>query len=256
MALKAIIDKIEDAPEALRDHYQPGTADVGGEGKFVLKVEPVGGWSLEDVGGLKSALGKERNDRAELEKTVVKFKDLDPEKARAALAELEEYKKIDPTKEADKIVSTKFEAAKAQLLETHNTEISARDTRIKGLTDTVDNLTRKAAATAAIAGAKGSVDLLLPHVLNNSRTVEKDGKWVVEIVKDGVVQIDGKGDPITIEAFVGQMRETEAFARAFDGEGHTGGGKKPDQLGGKADPGGSRDERAKHYAQKLGVPLR
>lgn len=252
MALKAIVEKIEDAPEDLRDHY----TEV--DGKFVLAVEPVGGYALEDVSGLKSALGKERTARETLERDVVRFKDIDPDKARTALAELEELKKIDPASEADKIANTKFEAAKTQLLEKHGQDLSERDGRIKTLTGAVDGLVREQRATAAIAEAKGAVDLLLPHVLRFTRTVEKDGKFSVEVIDaDGNGRIaDSKGTPMTIKDLVAEMRQSETFGRAFDGEGHSGSGKQPDNPGGggqKGDFGGTPEERKAAIAKKFGL---
>jgi hypothetical protein len=258
MAIKAIIDKLEDVAEPLREHYRAGTPDEGAEGRFVLGVESVSGFALENVDGLKSALGKERTQREKLERDVVKFKDLDPEKAREALAELETLKAIDPSKEADKIANTKFEAAKAQLLEKHTGEIKAREDRIGLLTGTVESLLIDAAATAALAEAKGSVELLLPHVRKHAKVKEVDGRFLVEIVdKDGNGRIaDGKGTPMDIKGLVAEMRESETFARAFDGDGHSGTGKEPDNKGGnvKGDFGGDREARQAAIASKFKLP--
>jgi hypothetical protein len=261
MAIKAIIDKLEDVPEALREHYRAGTKDEGTEGKFVLGVEAVAGWSLEDVTGLKSALGKERTQRETLERTVVKFKDIDPEKALAALTELEELKKLDPSKEADKIANTKFEAAKAQLLENHKREIGERDGKLTKLTGLVDNLARRQEAIAAIAAEKGSVDLLLPHVLSVTRSEIGDDAEAVRIKvlqPDGNERVNGKGEAMSIRELVAEMKQNETFARAFDGEGHSGTGKEHDKGGGggpiKGDIGGSREERRQYFASKLKLP--
>lgn len=261
MAVKAIIDKLDDVAEPLREHYRAGTKDEGTEGKFVLGVDAVGGFALEDVTGLKSALGAERTKREGLEGTVIKFKDLDPDKARAALEELEELKKLDPSKEADKIANTKFEAAKIQLLEKHGQELVQRDERIGKLTGAMDKLVRQSAAVAAIAAAKGSVDLLLPHVLANTRTKEADdGEFSVEVIDGkGNVRIgDAKGGAMTLEGLVAEMRQSDTYSRAFDGDGHTGSGKEHDNGGGggggKGDFGGSRDERTAAIAAKFKLP--
>lgn len=252
MALKAILDSIDDAPDALREHYTEQ------DGKFVLAVEAVGGFALEDVSGLKSALGKERTTREKLERDVVAFKDLDPDKARKALTELEELKAIDPAKEADKIASAKFEAAKTQLLEKHNADLTEREGRIKTLSGAVDGLVREQRATAAIAEAKGAVDLLLPHVLRFTRTVEKDGKFSVEVIDaEGNGRIaDSKGSPMTIKDLVAEMRGSETFGRAFDGDGQSGSGKTPDNPGGqvaKGDFGGSAEERRAAIAKRFNL---
>ena len=222
MTLKAIIDNIESAPEAVREFYTEK------DGKFVLSVEPAGGYALEDVSGLKSALGKERTTRETLEKQVVKFKDIDPEKALEAMARLEELQAIDPNKEADKIADSKFNAAKAQLLEKHGNELKSRDERVKHLSGTIDNLLREQRATTALAEAKGAVELLLPHVLKNTRTVEKDGKFEVEVIdSEGNVRIDGKGNNMSIKDLVAEMRQSEVFGRAFEASGVNGTGKAP-----------------------------
>ncbi len=146
--LQPFVDSLDAAPEALRDAY------VERDGKFFLNVVSKEGFALEDVSGLKTALGKERTRADNLEKTSAKFKDIDPDKARAALTELEELKQIDPAKEADKLANTKFEAAKTQLLEKHTGEITAKDERIGLLTKTVENLMVDQVATAALAEAK------------------------------------------------------------------------------------------------------
>lgn len=229
MSLKAVVESIDVVPEAVRGFYQET------DGKFILQVEPVDGYALEDVQGLKTTLGKEMTLRKKLEKDVVRFKDIDPEKAREALSRLEELGNLDPAKEADKIANTKFEAAKAQLLDKHKGEIEAREGKIGSLTKTIESLLIDANATAAIAEAKGSVELLLPHVQKHTRVREAEGgKYLVEVVdKDGNARIgNAKGDPMTISDLVQEMRRSDAFGRAFEGSGQSGSGKQPGNGGG------------------------
>lgn len=227
MELEPIVDALDGVPETVRAAYTEK------DGKFVLNVKPKDGWALEDVSGLKSALGKERTTRENLEAQVIKFKDLDPDKARAALTELEELKQIDPAKEADKIANTKFEAAKSQLLEKHSGEVKARDERISHLTKTVESLMIDQVATAALAEAKGSVDLLLPHVRAHARVKETDGKFTVEIVDEhGNAKIaDSKGTPMDIKGLIAEMKSSDKFARAFEASGNSGSGKQPGNSG-------------------------
>lgn len=251
MALKAVLANLDGLDDGTKALY------IERDGKHVLDVEPVDGFSLEDVQGLKTALGKERTTREKLERDVVKFKDLDPDKARSALTELEELKKLDPASEADKIANTKFEAAKSQLLERHTSEVASRDERIGHLSKTVEALLIDNAATAAIADAKGSVDLLLPHVRAHTHVREVDGKFVVEVVdKDGNAKIaDSKGTPMDIKGLVAEMRQSETFGRAFEGSGNSGTGKQPGNGGGggqqKGNFGGTREERAAAISAKF-----
>lgn len=253
MALKAILDSIDDAPEPLREHYAER------DGKFYLAVDAVGGYALEDVSGLKSALGKERTTREKLESSIKKFGDLDPDTVHSSLAKLAELDGIDPTKEADKIVQTKVEAAIKQLTGKHEAALTEKTSRIGFLEGAVADLLINASATAALAEAKGSVDLLLPHVRNAAKVKEVDGKFVVEVTdKDGNVLLDNKGAPISIKDYVAELRKSDTYARAFDGEGQSGSGTPAGGgTGGqpKGDLGGSRADRAKHFASKLGVPV-
>jgi hypothetical protein len=85
MALKALLSKEEyDAlPEASRQYY------VEKDGKFLLDAEGV-----EDVSGLKNALTAVRDElktaKKQLQETIDKFKDIDPEKAKEAQKKLQE----------------------------------------------------------------------------------------------------------------------------------------------------------------------
>ncbi len=236
MALKAIVEAIDTVPEAARAFYTEN------DGKFILDVESVDGYALEDVSGLKGTLGKEMTLRKKLEKEVVRFKDIDPEKAREALVKLEELGNFDPSKDADKIVSERLEAAKRQLIEKQAKEIEPLKGRIGQLTSYVEKLLIDNAATAALAEAQGSVELLLPHVQKHTRVREQDGEFTVEVVgKDGNARIgNSKGDAMTIAELVQEMRSSETFGRAFEGTGHRGSGTPPKNTGesGKL-PGGA-----------------
>lgn len=224
MALKALVDKVEELPEAARGFYQEK------DGRFVLDVEPVDGFALEDIGGLKSTLGKEMTRRKALEKDFAKYKDIDPDRAREALAKLEEFGSIDPHKEADKIVDQRVKAATGQLVQKHQKELEAERLERQSLEVQLQTVLVDQAATAALAEAKGSVELLLPHVQRHTRVRKlEDGRHVVDVVdKDGNVRIaNSKGDPMTIAGLVQEMRKSEAFGRAFEGTGNSGSGTRP-----------------------------
>lgn len=233
MALKALVEKIDELPEPVRAFYAEK------DGKFVLDVESVDGFALEDVGGLKSTLGKEMTRRKALEKDFAKFKDIDPDKAREALVKLEELGNIDPLKEADKIIDQRLKAATGQLVEKHTKELQAERAEKQSLEAAFSEVLIDQAATAAIAEAKGSVELLLPHVQRHTRVRKlEDGRRVVEVVdKDGTVRIaDSKGNPMTITDLVAEMRKSEAFGRAFEGTGNSGSGMRPPNQPGGGSP--------------------
>jgi len=248
MALKAILDSLEGA-EALKDHYTEK------DGKFYLNVEPVNGFALEDITGLKTALSKERGSRETLERAAAKWKDLDPDKARDALARLAEIADLDPKKEADKIALAKIEELKKQLLDKHSNELKTREDRAATLLRQIESLLIDSAATAALAESKGSVDLLLPHVRSQVRVKEQDGKFSVEVINsEGNTRVNNAANPMTIAELVAEMKASEKFGRAFEASGQSGGGAKGGGGGGaqqKGDLGGTKSERAAAIAARF-----
>lgn len=233
MALKAIVEKLDDIPEAIRGEYKEfDLAD--GKKAFRLDVTATNGYELEDVSGLRGTLSKEMTKRKNLEKEVEKYKDIDPDRAREALAKLEEFENIDPTKEADKIANTKFEAAKAQLLKKHSDEMNGEKTKSSKYRTKIDRLMIDSVAKSAIADLKGSIELLLPHIQTQTRVVEDGEDFKVEVIdKDGNVRIgNSQGQPMTIKELVTEMRNSETFGRAFEGDGQSGGGKRHGNGGG------------------------
>lgn len=244
MALKAIIDTTDGLDDTLKGMYKPLE---GAEGKFVLDVEGADGFELEDVSGLKTSLSKERGTAQSLERELKKFgstydkntgkwtHSIDPVKAQQALAKYDEFMSLDPAKEADKIAETKIAAVKDQLVQQHSVELQSKEAKVNTLTKALDKVLREQTARAEIAGAKGEPLLLLPHVMSQTRTVEDDdGNFRVEVIDaSGNVRIgDAKGNPMTIAQLVAEMRNSEVFGRAFEGDGTSGSGKRQTNGGG------------------------
>jgi hypothetical protein len=224
MALKAVLTG--DLPDDVKTFYKP----VDGKDKtFVLDVEAVEGYALEDVTGLKNTLGKERTEKDKLKQAVKAFEGLDPNETREKLTKLEELLKIDPTKQADEIANQKLEALKKQLTDRHQKEVEDREKAISRYRDTVYDLKIRATATEAIAAEKGVPELLLPHVQRQTRLKETDdGKFIVEVIDAaGNVRIgDANGNPMTIAQLVAEMKSSAVYGRAFEatGSGGSGGG--------------------------------
>lgn len=226
--LKAIVDSLDGLSDDLKSAYEEK------DGKFFLKVEPVDGYALEDVSGLKNTLSKEMTTRKNLEKIANKFKDLDPDYVANALKELDELKKIDPEKEVDRLVNTKLEAHKTQLVAKHEEELNSERAKSEKYRRKIEDLLRDQVATQHIAEMKGSVKLLLPHVRAFTRVVEENDDFRVEVIDQaGNVRIgDSKGSPMSIADLIREMRESEEFGRAFEGDGTSGTGKVPSGGGG------------------------
>lgn len=95
-----------------------------------------------------------------------------------------------------------------------------------------------AQATAAIAAAKGAAALLLPHVKARVKVIEDGGKHVVRVTDEkGEPRNDARGQPLSIAAFVEEMRASEVFGRAFEATGAGGGGMPGTGSGGRTATG-------------------
>ena len=214
MALKAMIQKVEDVPEALRGFYTEGE-----DGKVHLEAE-----GIEDVSGLKSALEAERKERRKHERALAAFKDVDPEKYQALIKESED-------REAGKAKAAgDWEKREQQLIEKHNKELKTRDDALIAANRTIERTLVDGEATRAIAAAKGSPRLLLPEIKQRVKVLKgDDGDYVLRVVDaDGTPRIGkvegGKAAPMTIAELVAELREDAELARAFDGSGASGSG--------------------------------
>lgn len=113
----------------------------------------------------------------------------------------------------------------------------------------------KGDAALALAQHKGSVELLMPHILNQAElTQDEDKKWVVRI-KDGADghRLAADGSYLGISGLVAEMKTQDAFARAFESETPAGTGSPP---GGLSRPSAMQQPGEEKTAiQKIGAGL-
>jgi hypothetical protein len=227
MALKAVLKNLDGVDDATKKLY------VERDGKFILDVESVDGFALEDVGGIKSALSKERDNVREAMRKVEAFKDssgqfIDPVKARDALAKVEKLGDMKP----DEKMKEQLEAREKQLLEKFDAERKALVDGNADLTKQIHSLLIDSAAVAALAKKKAPVALLLPHVCAMTRVVkDEQGRFVRRVVdKDGRERISmkaGSTSPMDVDELVEEMEKMDEFAPAFPGSGASGTGARP-----------------------------
>lgn len=227
-----MVDSLEGIDESQQSLY------VEKDGKFVLDVEPTGGFALENVDGLKSALGSERQRARDLESKVKQFGDLDPSSLQDKLQKLNELESIDPEKEADKIAEAKAQAKVEQLLSKHKEEINTVSESANKYKSMLEKVLIDQAAQKALMDAKGdakTVDLLLPHLKSSVRL---NDKFEVEVTDpNGNIRIgDSDGNPMTLVQLATEFKEK--FPNAFPASGQSGGGTpQQNQRGGR---GGSK----------------
>lgn len=259
MSLKAVLTTLDGVGDDIKKLY------VEKDGKFILDVESVAGWSLEDVGSLKSALAKERNSARELKDAIGKLGDVKPDDVASMVTELDRLRKAKPGDLEAETVKSHIK----QLTDKHTKEVTTRDERIKSIMSQLERTLKTEAATRAIAEKKASVPLLLPIVERQIRMRElQDGRFVTEIVDDSgnprITSRSGSQDPMTLSELIEEMSKVDTYAPAFPGSGASGSGSPGSSGGSKngaytlsgadaRDP--AKYRAAKAAAEKAGVPL-
>ncbi|MCP4660992.1 MAG: hypothetical protein GY856_36790 [bacterium] len=226
MALKARLDTLEGLDESLAAEYkQDGD-------HFVLDVAAVDGFELRNTSGLMSALQKERDNNKGLTNKLEGFGDLDAEKAREALEQVEEMRNWTPDDKLDE----KIRAREEQLVKKHGTELSKRDKTIDSLSGQLQDTLIKGVARSELAKHTRRVELLLPHVVAQVRAEFNDGKVETFVVDEaGNPRLTGKAnstDRMAIPELIETMRDHEEFAVLFSGTNAAGTGAENDEGGG------------------------
>jgi hypothetical protein len=230
--LKAVVTDINTVDEAHRAFY------VERNGKFYVNITPTEGFELDNVSGLKTALGAERNNVAVLKEQYKPYEGLDANAARTALERVAAFGEItpdaaktaietaarltalDPLKEADKIANTKLETIKGQLQaqftlrETElTTKVTGQEGTINSLTGQLQTLVRDNEIKSELAklnpldDARDAIELLAGKSV---RTKMVDGKVTVEVldVNNNPRIKDVQGTPFTIADLLAEVRES------------------------------------------------
>lgn len=257
--LKAFVKDINEiSDEALRNFY------VEKDGKFVLNVTPVDGYELDNVHGLKTALGAERNSKRDLEDRLKIFDGIDPDQARKAFQDverlnkdLEKFSKLDPEKEAEKLAEEKLKNHRERMRareEELNNEFGKKENGYKEALARRESQLKKLMVDHAIEtaltplnpldDARDAIALLAAQAV---RIKEVNGEYVVEVLDEkGNPRIkDGYGTPFGIGDYLAEVREKRPSL--FKAENKHGIGFKPTNGGGGAvgGAGGGKNPWAK-----------
>jgi hypothetical protein len=178
-----------------------------------------------DTSGLTSALDKERKANREKDKALGAYSKLGktPEEIAEKIAALEKS----GGEGAD--VAKRIEKLKAEMVQAHQAELEKERGVSTKMRASLDKHLIDAEATAALAEAKGTPVLLLPHVRSQVKVFEEDGQFVARVVdKEGDPRTNGKtGGYMTIKELVAEMKKSPDYAPAFAAAGTSGGGKQP-----------------------------
>jgi hypothetical protein len=232
--LKAVVTDLNTVDEAHRGFY------VERNGKFYVNVTPVEGFELDNVTGLKTALGAERQSvsvlKAQLQpfegldptvaRTAIErataFGDITPDAARTAMETAARLSALDPEKEAEAIANTKFGTLKDQLTqqftlrETELTQkVTGAEKTIGSLTGQLQTLMRDNAIKDELAklnpldDAREAIEMIATKSIKTSLV---DGQIKVDVIDaNGNPRIkDHLGTPVSVADLLGEIRETRA----------------------------------------------
>ena len=217
---KAKVTSLDGLSDELKKEYK-----AQADGTFLLIVDEVDGWALEDITGLRNTVGTTRDERDKLQRLLKAWDKLGvtADEATDLIAQARKFAEIDPKNNEATIkaqVDTRVEAATKDLASKHSKELEGKETRINTLTGQVEKLLKRQKATEAIVAAKGNPKLLLPIVEQHAVLDEgEDGEMKLHIVDDKKKVRYGKGGAeMDFEQLVEEIKAGGEYAGAFESE--------------------------------------
>jgi hypothetical protein len=219
----ATVETIEEVPEDYRHFYEES------EGKYTLSSDERLQGAIKLVTGQAKALTASRGEADTLRKRAVDLSPLSSygstpkEISEAFIAKMEE---IQNAAGKDKIAKIKesMEKAAQQKIEPYVAKIGSLEGQLKELL--VGNTAAK-----AVAEAKGSARLLMPHIERQVECVteQEDGREVYKVYvldEQGQRRFSGTraGEYMNIGELVEEMKKDKDFGRMFDSTAPQGGG--------------------------------
>lgn len=254
----AVVESMDTVPEKYKALYTP-IEDGDDAGKFTVGEAFKG--IVGDYTGTAKALGLSRNDKTKASDESAKrrialkgYEDImealgieeDSRTAEGLKAYVDEI--ADQAKNG-KELKINIDKIREEMSKKHAIELEGKDAEISKRDTALSKHLISNVATLALAEAKGSVDLLLPHVKDNTKVVvAESGEYEVRVLDSaGEVRFNGAGNPLTVGELVTSMKADEKFARAFESETPGGGGAKPGSTSMKG-TGSVRDMSAEKSA--------
>jgi hypothetical protein len=230
--IKALFATKEEIPAGMEDNYAE-VPDVG----FVLQVEEASGFALENITGLRNALGEANKQNGTLgsllkpygayDKVSGKFAaSITPDSMATATAELADLrqqleaagpgdskKKISDLQEGFRAKLAEVQAAhESQLTDTQAEHKAAHDTLLGQYT----TVARDQAIDAAILTHKGKANYLQPHIASKARL---DDEMSLVLFDGDRPRMGSDGKPQTVDAYVAELKkDVSNWGDAFHAE--------------------------------------
>jgi hypothetical protein len=231
MAIKLVVQDINTVDETMRPLY------VERDGAFHLDAE-----GFEDhptVSKYKQQQEAARRSERAMKTQIDKWEKLGKtdEEIQALIAAEEHNKQtaLERAGEWDKLKEQMNNKHKEEIKKWEGLTEAEKQNNVK-LRGRLERYLVDAKATAAIAAAEGEPELLLPIVKRFMKVTEDldTGEFSTSIVDDkGGARVNGKGDPLTVDELLLEMKSSEKLGRAFKASGASGGGSSP---GGGSNP--------------------
>lgn len=219
---KAELDAL---PEADRDSYEEQS-----DGSYVLATEPVDGYVLENVDGLRSALSSERAAKKAAEERARAFEGLDPKETRSLKKKLDEMQAdYTPGEKVAELLNSR----ERQIRDEMKAALDAAAQTNGSYEKEIERLLIESEATRILAGKDGkpvgSAKLLMPHIKAATRVEKANGKFVRKVIgEDGnplVTRRTGQHGDMDLEEFVlDVMRKDPELGKSFYGAPASGSG--------------------------------
>lgn len=210
---------------------EPGGAGEGEGGKTYTQ-EDVDRLIEERNKALEANREKVLDELKEAKRRLQNYDGIDPE-------EFEELRRFRSEAEKQAAKDTgdwdaREEQIRTEMAQAAQKEKKALDERVKKLQSALEAELVESKAVGAIAELKGSTKVLLPHVKSHVKVIEKDGEFRAVVVDGkGNPRIgDSDGNPMSIQQFVGELKQDPDFARNFEGSGSSGSGASKSVAGG------------------------
>jgi hypothetical protein len=258
---------INGVPEKYRGLYAAGEGDNAG--KFTLI--PVAAGIVADLIGNQETLAGVRNDKkkvtdenAERRLAVKVFEDFaqsvgleagDDGVAAALSAFVED---LQGQIKGGKEIKLNLDKNKAAYDKSLADVTAVKDGELAGMRAALSKHLISDAASRALAEAKGSIDLLLPHVLASCKMHRLDnGDYGVTVLDaQGDSRFDSAGGLMGVSGLVAEMKTQEKFGRAFESEAGQGAGTTPGSMSKSHMRPGAQDQQNLTPIQKIAIGLK
>ena len=218
MALKAKIKDLSEVGEAEQALYKKT------EDGYVVEIEPVDGFDLQNISSLKNALTVLKGENEQVKTTLKSFGELDPKEVLKKLDRYEQLKDMNPEK-----------IKKELMIDARNELDNEYKTKLSGMNDQMDKLKssiKKAARNeilSLIAKEGGTPEFAQSYIESITDVEIKDGNYKLKFLQENGQDrftFDDKNNPIpyTAEHLIKDLKEHKTFGKMFPTPSNSGAG--------------------------------